>query len=145
MAPGSSIMKHCSGCGMQFDSATRQCPTCGPRASGAQAAFAVSSTEAPEKTFDADYFAPLAELEADNFWFRGRAALLAWAIHRYFRPAPTLLELGTGTGFTLAEIRRQITDLAPVGSELFAPGIAIAQRRLPGVESLRLDARDLPY
>jgi SAM-dependent methyltransferase len=131
---------------MRFEAVDWHCPACGRRpVSVDDTGVATDVTGAGEKTFDGGYFAPLAELEAENFWFRSRAALLAWAIRRYFRPAPALLELGTGTGFTLAEITRHVTDLVPVGSELFAPGIAIAQRRLPGVEILCLDARDLPY
>jgi SAM-dependent methyltransferase len=95
--------------------------------------------------YDAGIFDELAALEARSFWFRGRAGLLGWALERYFPAARTLLEVGCGTGYTLAEIRRRRPQLEVTGGEQYAEGLRIARERLPGARLLELDARSLPF
>jgi SAM-dependent methyltransferase len=45
----------------------------------------------------------------------------------------------------LEGLRRAFPELRLVGSELYEEGLEHARRRLPGVELLRLDARELPF
>ena len=95
--------------------------------------------------YDPSIFEELAELEPRSFWFRGRATLLAWALERYFPQAHTLLEVGCGTGYTLAAIHDRRPGLELTGGELYPEGLRVARRRLPDVQLLELDARSLPY
>jgi SAM-dependent methyltransferase len=90
-------------------------------------------------------FEELAELEPRSFWFRGRALLLAWSLERYFPAARTFLEVGCGTGYTLAEIHRCRPELNVTGGDLFPEGLRVARRRLPGAPLLELDVRSLPF
>lgn len=95
--------------------------------------------------FDRHGYAELAAREAGNFWFRGRNALIEWALRRYFPDARSLLEVGCGTGFVLAHLRERRPELRLVGSDLYGEGLEFARERLPGVELVQLDARDLPF
>lgn len=100
---------------------------------------------AERAAYDPSIFEELAELEPRSFWFRGRATLLAWALERYFPQARTLLEVGCGTGYTLASIHDRRPGLELTGGELYPEGLRVARRRLPDVQLLELDARSLPY
>lgn len=94
---------------------------------------ATASAYAPE------LFEELAELEPRSFWFRSRNQLLAWALRRYFPQARSLLEIGCGTGFVLSELHARYPRLDVAGAELFAEGLCVARRRLPGVPLLQAD------
>ena len=95
--------------------------------------------------YSPDYFAEMFELEAHNYWFRSRNRLLRWALRSYLPNAGRLLEIGCGTGFVLSGLREAFPELQLHGSELFAEGLAFADRRLPGVTLLQMDARCIPY
>ena len=95
--------------------------------------------------FSADYFAQLVQLEEDSFWFQSRNRLLTWALGRYFPRARSLLEIGCGTGFVLSAIQRRFPKLRLSGSDLFDEGLALAQKRLPGVTLHQLDASHIPF
>lgn len=56
-----------------------------------------------------------------------------------------MLDLGCGTGFVLAGLRGRFPAISFTGGELFAAGLEVARRRLPGVPLLQLDARRLPF
>lgn len=92
--------------------------------------------------YDAELFAVLEQLEPRSFWFRARNELILWALQAYFPRARDLLDIGCGTGFVLAAVRRARPELAVVGAELFPSGLEVARRRLPDVPLLRLDARN---
>jgi SAM-dependent methyltransferase len=94
---------------------------------------------------DARRVADLADVEPRHFWFRARAGLLAWTIGSYFTEARSFLEIGSGTGFTLSEIRRRLPHLRLTGSDPSAAATAAARQRLPDVDFLRFDAGDIPY
>jgi SAM-dependent methyltransferase len=95
--------------------------------------------------FPTETFALLAELEPRSFWFRSRNELIAWALRRYFPDAGSFLEVGCGTGFVLLGLRQRFPALRLVGGEPEEAGLAVARERLPDVELLRLDGRDLPF
>jgi SAM-dependent methyltransferase len=104
------------------------------------------TVEQAEQAFPAEAFARLVELEANSFWFRARNRIIVRAFRKYLRqPArPRVLEIGCGTGFVLSALHAERRfDL--VGSEQHAAGLVWARRRLPAVEFVQLDARNLPY
>jgi SAM-dependent methyltransferase len=98
-----------------------------------------------EETFDPDAFAHLAAAEASCFWFQGRNELIAWALGKYAPGTRSFLEAGCGTGFVLSGLREAFPHMRLVGGEYYPAGLAVARERLPGIELLQLDARELPY
>lgn len=93
---------------------------------------------------DGDHTA-LFELEAGNFWFRARNALLLAMLARHFgEGAGRYLELGCGTGFVLSAIEQRFPALELVGSEPLEEGLDLARQRVTRSRLLQLDARDLP-
>jgi len=107
-------------------------------------AFAPELAE-ESKGFEPDYFARLAELEPGSFWFRSRNRLLCWALEHYFPNATNFLEIGCGTGFVLAGIRKALPWLTLGGGEVFSAGLRLAADRLPGVDLFQMDARQIPF
>jgi SAM-dependent methyltransferase len=111
---------------------------------GGHLAFAPELAEKSEG-FDPSYFGRLAELESGSFWFRSRNRLLCWALEHYFPDATNFLEIGCGTGFVLAHIRKEFPQLTVAGSEVFSKGLSFASERLPGVDLFQMDARQIPF
>ena len=111
---------------------------------GGHLAFAPALAEKSEG-FDPSYFGRLAELESGSFWFRSRNRLLCWALEHYFPDATNFLEIGCGTGFVLAHIRKEFPQLTVAGSEVFSKGLSFASERLPGVDLFQMDARQIPF
>jgi SAM-dependent methyltransferase len=95
--------------------------------------------------FKPEYFADLAALEAGNFWFRARSALIAWAMHRYFPRMRGYLEIGCGTGYVISTVEREFPEAAIHGSEVFAAGLEFARRRVPRAVFMQMDARRIPF
>jgi len=139
-------MRLCCNCGKSFDRASWQCPSCfyEPKKLGGHLAFAPELAEKSEG-FDATAFGRLAKLEPGSFWFRSRNRLLCWALEHYFPNATNFLEIGCGTGFVLAHIRKEFPQLAVAGSEVFSKGLTFASERLPGVDLFQMDARQIPF
>lgn len=95
--------------------------------------------------FREESFEGLARVEAGNFWFRARNAIVLWALRKYFPDFQSLLEVGCGTGFVLSGITQAFPKARTAGSEIYTAGLVFAAKRLPGVELLQMDARKLPY
>jgi SAM-dependent methyltransferase len=96
--------------------------------------------------YPAEAYARLVELEAGNFWFRARNRILTRLLRRYL-PGPQrsrVLEIGCGTGFVLSALRAE-NRYELVGAEQHLAGLVFAQRRLPDVRFVQLNARALPY
>jgi ubiquinone/menaquinone biosynthesis C-methylase UbiE len=136
----------CPSCGAKNIHAETGCAQCGfvpARVDGFLAwvpELAKHNDGFPEESFEG-----LARLEAGNFWFRSRNALVKWALHKYFPGFQSLLEVGCGTGFVLQSIHQEFPEARTVGTEIYTAGLAFAAKRLPGVELLQMDARKLPY
>ncbi len=96
-------------------------------------------------SYDAELFTVLERVEPESFWFRSRNRLIIWALRRFFSDVTGFLEVGCGTGFVLAGLREALPDLSLMGSELYAEGLAIARRRLPGVPLVQMDALDVRF
>lgn len=95
--------------------------------------------------YESEFFSPLAELEPSSFWFRGRNALILWALETYFPNAKSFLEIGCGTGFVLSGIRAAHPRMTLAATELLTAGMDFAAARVPDAELLQADARHLPF
>lgn len=95
--------------------------------------------------FKPGHFADLARLEAGNFWFNARNSLVIWALKKYFPDLGSLLEIGCGTGYVLAEISHTFPQARLVGSEIFTAGLKFAALRVPDAALVQMDARSAPY
>lgn len=137
-------MRHCISCAANFDPPQWACPTCGftPQAIDGFTSFCAAQAG---DGFDPEAYAGLAALEEDSFWFESRKLLIEWAIGRYFASAHSLLEIGCGTGFVLSGLRLAFPHLRLTGAELHADGLLHARERLPEVELLQFDARQIPF
>ena len=136
----------CLKCQTQFELAGWRCPACGfePLQQAGFPAFAPALAEG-NAGYDDSYFAQLYALEARNYWFRARNALLAWALNKYFRAARLFLEIGCGTGFVLAGIARAMPQLTVHASEVSTSGLPFAAQRVPHAGFMQMDARAIPY
>jgi len=139
-------MKICPACNNYFMQTTWTCPYCAysPTLISGHLAFAPELANESEG-FEAQYFAQLAEVEADYFWFRARNRLIIWALKRYFPDARNFLEIGCGTGFVLSGIEQAFPNLTLYGSEIFTNGLEFAAQRLVNVELFQMDARYIPF
>jgi len=68
-----------------------------------------------------------------------------WAIEKYGNDFRSFLEIGCGTGFVLSGVAKAFPDAHLRGSEIFAAGLEFAAARLPTVEFLQMDARNIPF
>jgi SAM-dependent methyltransferase len=139
-------VKLCARCEAPLDETGWTCEACGftpPLIAGFRS-FA-PDLAASEEGFDADLFDQLHGLEAGNYWFRARNALLIWAIHTYFSAARTYLEIGCGTGFVLQGVAAAMPQLQICASEVSATALPYAAQRVPRAELLQMDARAIPY
>lgn len=139
-------MKVCQKCRALRDPALSACPECGAepvRVNGFEA-------HAPELAhagggFDPVFFAELAEVEAANFWFRGRNRLIRWALRKYAPTMSSMLEVGCGTAFVLTGVSEEFPGASLSGSEIFVDGLTYAAERLPDADLMQMDARDIPF
>ena len=138
-------MKVCFQCKNHFESTTWCCPRCAWTPEVCEGYLSFVEHNGQEYGFDEGFFQRLAELEEGSFWFQGRNQLVTWAIRKYFPEARSLLEVGCGTGFVLAGIRKEFPELSVAGSDAFTTGLRFAAQRVPGVSLFRMDARCLPF
>jgi SAM-dependent methyltransferase len=139
-------VRACPGCGSNRVTADWACEDCGDRPAIVDGFAAFAPEFARDNDgFREEYFAELADLEAQNFWFRARNDLIAWALRTYLPECRSMLEIGCGTGFVLRRIRDVYPDAELVGSEIFSAGLAFAAARVPSAEFIQLDARSIPY
>ena len=94
--------------------------------------------------FKTHYFKELAELEAENFWFRARNKLILWALQKYSPEMKSFLEIGCGTGFVISAISKRFPEASLSGSEYFEEGLLYARQRVPSAGFTQMDARHIP-
>jgi SAM-dependent methyltransferase len=95
--------------------------------------------------YPVDFYDRLCRLEQGHFWFQARNRIILRVLRRYLaQPRPRVLEIGCGTGYVLqrlaAEGRYEL-----IGLEEHIAGLRHARQRLPTIEFVQADARDLPY
>ena len=139
-------MKHCLSCEELFQNEAWNCPRCGwqPPTCDGIVRF-IEDARQLEDGFKPEYFAKLANFEADHFWFRARNRLLQWALGKYFPQMQSFFEVGCGTGFVLAGLLETMASIRLAGGEMFFDGLRFAKKRLSGVELFQMDARQIPF
>jgi SAM-dependent methyltransferase len=138
-------VKRCSS-GHVYESPEWQCPHCGDRPLWLDGHLAFAPALAKNNDgFAAEYFPKLAKLEQGHFWFESRNRLLVWAFQRHIPNASSFLEIGCGTGFVLAAVRRCFPQMRLSGSEMFSAALPFAASRLPGTTLFQMDARVIPF
>jgi SAM-dependent methyltransferase len=139
-------MKQCLNCQATFDSAGWVCPRCGHEPQIIDSFRSFAPEHATEKgEFDPDFFADLAQLEENYFWFRARNKLLTWALRKYFPQAQRYLEIGVGSGIVLSSVKQNFPYLELHGSELLLAGLAHARVRLPEAALFQMNAKAIPF
>lgn len=138
-------MKSCLVCQHTFNDTAWKCPSCGndPVERGGFVSFA-PDLAAQNDGFDPELFKRYAQVEAGNFWFTARNALLQGVMRRYFPNAARILEIGCGTGFVLANIRATYPAAQLNGSDIFTEGLSFAQQRVPSATLFQMDATAIP-
>lgn len=139
-------MRQCLSCCANYDSSLSNCPECHkePIVLDGFQAFAPELAYASDG-FKSVYFAGLAALEANNFWFRARNKLIIWALNAYVPKLTSFFEIGCGTGFVLSGIAKAYPAVRLMGSEIFTAGLREAAKRLQYVTLAQMDARTIPY
>lgn len=139
-------MRRCLNCSTIFPTDGYTCPNCGTEPIKLNGFTAYASELAEQNSgFKASYFANLAPLEAKHFWFRARNRLIAWALEKYCPNFKSFLEIGCGTGYVLSGIAKLNPKARLEGSEIFTSGLTFAASRLPNVNFMQLDARNIPF
>lgn len=140
-------MKLCVACRQPHQDADWRCPQCGHQPATRQGVRTFGSWETPEdQGFEAGFFANLARLEENSFWFKARNRLLIWLFGRHLPHAKNFLEIGAGTGYVLAGLSGAFPSVALHGSELFLEGLLFVRQRLPESTQLyQMDARQIPF
>src|SRR3989338_10388953 len=126
-------MKICTACNARFDSSGWVCPTCGhaPPETNGFPTLAAESADSGEG-FHPDYFEQLAGLEAGNFWFQSRNALILLLLKKHCPTMKSFLEIGCGTGFVLSGIASAFPAASLTGAEIYSTGLQYAAYRVPG-------------
>ena len=139
-------MKLCPRCTVEIAGDRWQCPACDWRPEN-RLGFATLAPELAEAGggFDPASFAVLAALEDRNFWFRARNRLILWAMKRWQPGTQRHLEVGCGTGYVLAAVRRAFPQTRVTGTEVFVAGLPYAASRVGDSELLQMDARHVPF
>jgi SAM-dependent methyltransferase len=138
-------MKICPNCNSPLAD-TWQCPSCDWQAARLDGYLAFAPALARNNEgFRPEYFAELAKLEPNNFWFRARNRLILSALGRYFPNAANLLEVGCGTGYVLAGIHSAFPRMRLYGSEIYGNGLGIAAARVKEAALFQMDARKIPF
>lgn len=139
-------MKKCLQCATTFAGEKVNCPACNWAPVSVNQFPAYAPELAQENSgFKAEYFTRLSELEAGNFWFRGRNKLILWALSQYCPNLSSFLEIGCGTGYVLSGIANHYPNAQLFGSEIFSAGLKFAAERTPKVNFMQMDARRLPF
>ena len=138
-------MKICIKCRIRFDSDNWTCPSCGytPPTSNGFPALAEEQADSSDG-FHPEYFAQLANLEAGNFWFQSRNALILMLLKQHCPAMKSFLEIGCGTGFVLSGISSAYPAASLVGAEIYSTGLQYAAQRVPGAQFMQMDARNIP-
>jgi SAM-dependent methyltransferase len=136
----------CPGCSRLYASQLAACEHCGFSPARLDGHFAWAPAIASSgEGFKAEYFEGLARLEAANFWFRARNALVTWALRSFFPDMGSYLEVGCGTGFVLGGVAAAFPATSLLATEVYSAGLRFAAQRVPRATFVQMDARNVPY
>ena len=139
-------MKRCLTCNTLYVSSPADCPSCGFKPLLMDGFYAYAPDLAHGGGgFKSSYFSDLARLEEANFWFQSRNQLILWALEEYCQNFQSFLEIGCGTGYVLSGVSKLFPHSTLQGSEIFIAGLGFAAARLPTVNLMQMDARDIPF
>lgn len=140
------ILKLCSFCGSVHNSENFNCPVCmrGPEIIQGFESFSPELAQF-NNSFDPALYNILAEVEEKNFWFRSRNELLIWTLGKYFPNTENMLEIGCGTGFVLAGIKKRFPELSLYGSDIYISGLKFAHERIKKAQLFQMDSRRIPF
>jgi len=139
-------MKRCLACNTLYVSSLADCPSCGFKPLLMDGFYAYAPDLAHGGGgFKSSYFSDLARLEEANFWFQSRNQLILWALEEYCQNFQSFLEIGCGTGYVLSGVSKLFPHSTLQGSEIFIAGLGFAAARLPTVNLMQMDARDIPF
>ena len=139
-------MKKCLVCGEVYKSISSCCQICGARPYKKDGFTAYAPDLSQEVGgFKAAFFAELACLEDENFWFRSRNRLIIWALGKYCREFCSFLEIGCGIGYVLSGIVKAYPNAQLHGSEILIAGLDFATAREPTIDFMQMDARNIPF
>lgn len=139
-------MKYCIACGSSYPSVDRGCAVCGstPCEENGFDAYAPDLMK-EENGFKADFYEDYAYLEDGHFWFRARRQLIIRALRKYCPHLHSFFEVGCGTGYVLEAVASVFQETRLCGSEMFTSGLRFAAGRLPEVDFIQMDAREIPF
>lgn len=136
----------CPACGAGHAAADFHCAACGFAPTLQDGIPLLAPALAAEvEGFDDAAIASLAASEPGHFWFEARNRIIIDRFRAAFPDARNYLEVGAGTGFTLAAIAAAFPAMSVTASEVLASGLAHAAPRVPRARMLQLDARALPF
>lgn len=87
---------------------------------------------AAHKSYDPDFFAKLAKIEQNHFWFRTRNRIISGLLKELaagWGGGYRVLEVGCGTGNVLEALEKACPNGFVVGTDLYGEGLAFARRR----------------
>jgi SAM-dependent methyltransferase len=99
--------------------------------------MSVSAERAPSPS---DFYVELAAAEGENWWFKSRNRLPIWVSQRKVDNFKDYLEVGCGTGFVLAGIRKAFPQARLGAMEFYEKGLVFARTKIPYARFERMDA-----
>jgi SAM-dependent methyltransferase len=139
-------VKRCLSCERGFESADWTCPACGQTPRKVDDILTFAPELAAGTGIDASYrFDALQAAEASHFWFRNRAALILWAIRRYYPESRSLLDVGCGSGSVAGAVARALPAIRVTAGEILLEWLRRGKTLFPGVDFLQLDIQRLPF
>lgn len=96
-------------------------------------------------SFKKEFFDELKLLEENHFWFKVRNQIILSALKNHVSSMKSFLEIGCGTGVVISAVSKTFPHTSLIGGECFEEAMAIAKQRVPNVQFIKLDAREIPF
>lgn len=139
-------MIECPDCHQLYSIENTKCGACGNIPAKVDG-FISWTAQVNEKKggFNENYFSVLSQLEEKHFWFKSRNRLILWMLKKYCPDFKSFLEIGCGTGYVLSGVSNTFPGRQLYGSDIFTSAFDYAAKRLPGIEFMQMDARNIPF